>query len=636
MKKLDFLSPPITLFHLERRTHTSKIGGCFVIIMSIIYIGYISYLLFHLINHIKVTSIFYQKFEFEAGYYSFNTSSIFHFLQIYSTANGGHFDKFESKYIRAFLTYFETNISYSNLELYDHWLFDKCEDNIDNKNLDPDLFEHITNFTNAACIRYYYNSSERKYYFFEEKGFIWPHLEHGLSHRENIYLTTSVQKCINNSVINSILGNCSSQEEIDKYVNKYNFLYLYFTDTQIDPTNYYNPIQHYFQTVTTIIGNEKTYIESFIHFSPIKLKTNVGSLLGKSYQNNSYCFDYNRKGSAENDKNLFMLTRYYHFIQNNVQIYERIYNNIFDLLSEIGGVIQSVFYAFFWVNYIYNKYIIAYDTNSLFFSVKENDEKNIKKNKKLNPIKKPNDTNLMLKTNNYNLKKPLKKFESVRNYDNTKRAQFNIFKESNNNVIIKENSQSKDCYRINSINLNKSINFKTLIFPQNNKIIIDEQNSSVSNLKENNNNINAINKNKKNILDIENNKLNINKIGNIKNEKMKKAFTGFMKKEDINKFWLTRESLAKIDHKHKRLEEILDNNNKESKKAIKQISFIQFLKDIILENTKGSNYFLIKFRKHLLSEEHLFKSHVKTILLEKQCKLNKNDNTNVFECFNEL
>ena len=269
--------------------------------------------------------------------------------------------------------------------------------------------------------------------------------------------------------------------------------------------------------------------------------------------------------------------------------------------------------------------------------MKENDEKNIKKNKKLNPIKKPNDTNLMLKTNNYNLKKPLKKFESVRNYDNTKRAQFNIFKESNNNVIIKENSQSKDCYRINSINLNKSINFKTLIFPQNNKIIIDEQNSSVSNLKENNNNnINSINKNKKNILDIENNKLNINKIGNIKNEKMKKAFTGFMKKEDINKFWLTKESLAKIDHKHKRLEEILDNNNKESKKAIKQISFIQFLKDIILENTKASNYFLIKFRKHLLSEEHLFKSHIKMILLEKEFNSKNAENTNVFECFNEL
>ena len=68
---------------------------------------------------------------------------------------------------------------------------------------------------------------------------------------------------------------------------------------------------------------------------------------------------------------------------------------------------------------------------------------------------------------------------------------------------------------------------------------------------------------------------------------MKKALTGFMKKEEINKFWLTRESLAKIDHKHKSLEDIL---GKENKKAIKQISFMKFLKDIILENKKGSNY----------------------------------------------
>ena len=31
--KIDFLSPPITLFHLEKRTHTSTLGGFFVILM---------------------------------------------------------------------------------------------------------------------------------------------------------------------------------------------------------------------------------------------------------------------------------------------------------------------------------------------------------------------------------------------------------------------------------------------------------------------------------------------------------------------------------------------------------------------------------------------------------------------------
>ena len=115
---------------------------------------------------------------------------------------------------------------------------------------------------------------------------------------------------------------------------------------------------------------------------------------------------------------------------------------------------------------------------------------------------------------------------------------------------------------------------------------------------------------------------------------MKRAFTGYIKKEEINKFWLTRESLAKIDHKKIELQDLIDNKKI---KTIKHLSFIKFLKDIIFENKKGSNYFLIKFRRHLLSEEHLFKSHVKTILIEKQCKSTGNDDTtNVFECFNEL
>ena len=622
MKQLDFLSPPITLFHLERRTHTSKIGGCLVILMSFLYIAYITYLLYHLIGRIKITSIFYQKFQYEAGYYSFNSSSIFHFIQIYSTSSGGHFDKFETKYVRAYTTFFQTNITYSNLDYFDHWVFDTCERDIDDKNLNPTLFENIVNFTNAVCIKYYYNSTEKKYYKLEEEGFKWPHLEHGMSNRQNIYLSTSILKCRNNSIINTILGNCSSQEEIDKYVNKYNFLYLYFTDKQIDPTNYNNPVQQFFQTITTIIGNEKTYIESFIHYSPIKLKTNEGSLFGMKYENNSYRFDYNRKGSAENDKNMFFLTKYYHLMQNNVQVYERRYDNIFDLLSDIGGVIQTIFYAFFWLNYLYNKYIIAYDTNSLFFAVKDNNENN--SNKKINDKR----------------KMPIRKYETIHNlgFEKSKKLKMNVFKNhfdiKNNkniiNLIPMDIKSSRDVYQKKN-SVENSINFKTIIHPNINKLSID-QNSSLSILKDNNSNI--INKNKK--ITLQNNNLNNN---NIKKNKIKKAVTGFMQKDEINRFWLSRESLAKISHKETNIQEILYKKNK---KEIKEISFIKFLKDIIMENKKGSNYFLIKFRKHLLSEEHLFKTHVKIILLEKQYYFNKNSNSysnnniNVYECFNEL
>ena len=73
LKNIDFLSPPITLFHLERRTHTSNVGGFLVILMLSISTLYISFLFYDLYNHKSIISIFHKKFEYEAGYYnSFN------------------------------------------------------------------------------------------------------------------------------------------------------------------------------------------------------------------------------------------------------------------------------------------------------------------------------------------------------------------------------------------------------------------------------------------------------------------------------------------------------------------------------------------------------------------------------------
>ena len=117
INKIDFLFPSITLFHLERRTHTSKVGGFLVIIMILLIICFIFLLFYDLKNHRKITAIFYKKFEFEAGYYSFNPSSIFHFIQIYSPENGGYFDEYNPNYISAYTTYVHSNFSYENLVL---------------------------------------------------------------------------------------------------------------------------------------------------------------------------------------------------------------------------------------------------------------------------------------------------------------------------------------------------------------------------------------------------------------------------------------------------------------------------------------------------------------------------------------
>jgi hypothetical protein len=222
---IDFISPPITLYHLERRTHTSKIGGALVLFMLMIILSYISYLLYNLILHRNITSIFHRQFQIEPNNYSFNSTSIFHFIKLFSSENGGQFGKYNSKYIRIYTTFVYSNYSdnESNLEFYDHWVFDSCQNNIDNNNIDPSIFPDQVNFTNAACVKYYYNSTEKKYYHSEDKNFFWPYLENGISQlNNNLYLTTIVQKCTNNSSFNDILGKCSPQNEIDDYFNKYN------------------------------------------------------------------------------------------------------------------------------------------------------------------------------------------------------------------------------------------------------------------------------------------------------------------------------------------------------------------------------------------------------------------------------
>ena len=444
IKDIDYLSPPITLFHFEKRTHTSNLGACFVLALVFACLSYTIFLIYNLISHKKMTYIFHKKFEFEAGYYSFDPSSVFHFIQIFAPQNGGYFDKFDSRFIRAYTTYAQSNLSYSNLDLYDHWVFDTCRKNIDDKDLDNSLFKNVENFTNGVCIRHYYNSSERKYYSLEEKGFKWPYLEHGISQRNNIYLTTIVQKCSNDSIINQLFGMCPSQKEIDDYVSRYFAIYLYFTDTQVDPTNFENPVTQYLQVVSTGIGTSQTYVESYMHFSPLRVITKIGSVFGKTKDINSFYFDFNRKGVANNvGEQYFTITRYYHLMQNNVQIYERRYNNIFDLFSEIGGIAQFIFYLFYWVNYIFNTFVIDFDTNSLFFSLNDTKPKkiwnnNIKVNSFSNKIKINGNDNKIYNIQNNILKLSRRGTKKIRN----------------SKFFVNKNSQNKNNFSDNESNLN--------------------------------------------------------------------------------------------------------------------------------------------------------------------------------------
>ena len=654
INKIDFLSPPITLFHLERRTHTSKIGACLVLILIIICSSYTIFLLYNLISHKNMTYIFHKRFEYEAGYYSFNSSSVFHFIQIFSPQHGGYFDKFDSRYIRAYTTYAQSNLSYANLDLFDHWVFDLCRKGIDDKDIDPSLFQNVENFTNGVCIRYYYNSTEKKYYPYGNSNFNWPHLEHGISQRKNIYLTTIVQKCSNDSIINEIFGKCPSQKEIDDYVSRYFGIYLYFTDNQVDPTNYNNPVTKYLQVVTTGIGTSQTYVESYMHFSPLRIKTKIGSLFGETHDINSFYFDFNRKGAANNaGEKYFTITRYYHLMQNNVQIYERRYNNIFDLFSQIGGIAQFAFYLFYWINYVYNQFVIDFDTNYLLFTINDSDSKkggngNINKNTISNKIKINGNDNKIFNIQNNILKLSRKGTKKIKNSKFFMDKNNNNINQNNMSLIGEQsNNERTNSFKVSHFNINKTPirkekslqtnmindNSKQMLFGINNKKnydLIDNLSSNRYNNKfaipDNNNNLQFYfnNQNKINI----NINDNINNLNDKEKEVNKKNENNFLSCISISK-----NSINNINYNIKNLLKI----NKERHRRAKSFSILTYSKLLFFKKKEKQNYqYLTIFRKRLLSEEHLFKSHIYMVLFGKKYHLNEEQTTNMYECYNEL
>ena len=67
---------------------------------------------------------------------------------------------------------------------------------------------------------------------------------------------------------------------------------------------------------------------------------------------NSFFYDFNRKGSAESYNRI--LLKDYYLMQNNYNIYERRYSGLFYIISNIGGTCQLIFNVFFIANLIYN------------------------------------------------------------------------------------------------------------------------------------------------------------------------------------------------------------------------------------------------------------------------------------------
>ena len=197
-------------------------------------------------------------------------------------------------------------------------------------------------------------------------------------------METVVEKCDNESIITNILGQCGDEKEIEEYLKLHKAIFFQLLEKQVNTDNYKNSIYQYIYSISGSLDSINVPVNN-VNLMPFFIEIKKGIFLPEKIKIITYLFDENRKTTFENSKNIKFLAIFDFWMVNTCQIIKGGYNNLYDILPNIGGIIQLIYYLFFCFNYCYNKYTIIQDTNKLFFNLynKEYEEKENNHNKKL-------------------------------------------------------------------------------------------------------------------------------------------------------------------------------------------------------------------------------------------------------------
>ena len=301
----------------------------------------------------------------DAGEFPINSSSFFHFISIVKNTHHPELEEFDFTYFNliGLDTYTKDYENGDDLKNYNHWLYGFCNNETDTKGI-----SHLINqiyFTKSACIRKYYDSSEQKYYDTNDSKFKWPKMAHGTFNVNLDFYNIILVKC-NDKILNNTFGGdytCKKDSEIEEIFKTGGIIHFNFIDQYIDILNYEDSSKKYFYRIENVL-EEENYSVNHLNFNPYKIKTHNGYILDKYQEVLTYGYDRNDVfTNFKRGNNIYMI--YSLWLNNRVNYFERTYKRIQDVLSDVGGVAQSIMAIATIINNFINKYIILSDTEKL-------------------------------------------------------------------------------------------------------------------------------------------------------------------------------------------------------------------------------------------------------------------------------
>ena len=381
LKKLDWLSPPITLYFKGEGSHVSIYSGILSLVAYIIVVVATFYYALGFINRQDPKAYFFNRYIEDAGTFPVNASQMFNFIQVSNPQTNlkvpldfsafrivGFDDAYSDDYM-------------NNPEIVrtkNHWVYGNCNNSTDTEGIGHLVTQDF--YEQSACIRKYYDVEKHKYFKTGEDGFRWPVILKGCSHPDRTYYGIIMQRCDKASEFLTENGEptCKTSSEINNVENSVSFNFQ-IIDHYADMLNYEMPFTKYFYEVTSAITHNN-FIIQHLNFNPANMITHNGYFFDNQVEEKAYFFTQNEKQTITEtelkSKNATLSTNgcligVYFWMQNTLQYYERTYDRIQDILSDIGGISSIVLTIAGMLNLLIHNFIVILDTEDLALNTEQ-------------------------------------------------------------------------------------------------------------------------------------------------------------------------------------------------------------------------------------------------------------------------